>query len=77
MASVHDNTLFKVPKELATYETHRDLACIMEHPRVKLSVPLRTAGGYSDKNWLAASKMEDKIPYEEIQAQWTNLKEFA
>ncbi len=74
VASVHDNTLFKIPKELATYETHRDLACIMEHPRVTLSVPLRTAGGYSDKNWLEASNAEDMIPYDEIQQRWPYLK---
>lgn len=69
-ASVHDNTVFFVPKELATYQTRLEIAAVMENPAIKLDVPIRTAGGYSEKNWLDAATKEDKIPREEIEAEW-------
>lgn len=75
-ASVHDNTLFSVPKEGANFQTRAELSAILENPRIRLKVPVRTAGGYSSKSWLDASKQEGSIPVETIAECWKGLKEY-
>jgi len=55
-ASVHDETLFNVPKELSHDLTVlRDIRDTLEDTEVKFSVPIRISCGRSDTNWKIAS----------------------
>lgn len=57
MASVHDDTVFRMPKEVfEDPRTLRDLVGCLESPHFPLRVPVRVAVGVSDKNWKLASK---------------------
>ncbi len=55
-ASVHDETLFNVPKEVSTDMTVlRNIRDSLEDTTIKFDVPIRTSCGRSDKNWQIAS----------------------
>lgn len=57
IASVHDETLFEMPHEIAQdTQVIRDLVHIMEHPSAELRIPIRCAVGLSKDTWVAAAK---------------------
>lgn len=64
VASVHDETLFTAPTEVANDpRTVRDLAYVLENPACKLRVPIKCSAGVSDKNWYEASHSSSSVYY--------------
>ncbi len=74
IASVHDETLFIAPHDVANDpRTLRDLAAILEHPTVTLRVPIKCAAGVSARNWKEAAGSAKKVEYDLADAdelQW-------
>ena len=61
-ASVHDETLANVPKEVsADLMTLKKMSEIFEDTQVKFRVPIRVSCGKSDKNWAEASSDKNEI----------------
>lgn len=61
---IHDEFLFEGPTELINDpRTVRDIIDILEHPRIKLRVPVRCSYGLSDKDWYSAGLAEAKLHY--------------
>jgi len=61
-ASVHDETLFNVPKSISgDMSILRSIRDSLEDTTVKFKVPIRTSCGRSDKNWQIASGDAGKI----------------
>jgi DNA polymerase-1 len=61
---VHDETLLQAPIEIA-YDprTILDLVLLLEHPPIKLRVPIRCACGISVNNWNEASSDDMQQPF--------------
>jgi DNA polymerase-1 len=55
VASVHDETLFEAPTEIAENpDVIRDLVNLMEHPAIEIRVPVRCSVGASKLHWREA-----------------------
>jgi DNA polymerase I-like protein with 3'-5' exonuclease and polymerase domains len=64
VASVHDETLFHIPRELMTdQEAIYYMSREMENGVVKHRIPMRVAVGLSNKNWCEASKSAKPLKY--------------
>lgn len=75
VAIVHDEILFHGPKSVVSSEDFlRSCLLTMETPTptIPLRVPVRCSYGYSDKNWLEASKVEAKYPL--AKSDWITVK---
>jgi DNA polymerase-1 len=63
IASVHDETLFIAPIEVANdVSVLVKMAKILEDTRVKFRVPIKISCGTSDKNWKIASSDDGDVP---------------
>jgi len=65
VANVHDATLFYGPIEvMKDPRVHAAIGYILEHPQIKLRVPLRVSMGYSEKNWAEADENSKALQYD-------------
>lgn len=61
-ASVHDETLTNIPKEISRDPAVlSEIGRIVEHPSVEFRVPIRTSCGVSSNNWAEASSDAGKV----------------
>lgn len=61
-ASVHDETLTNIPKEIShDPAVLSEIGRIIEHPSIEFRVPIRTSCGVSSNNWAEASSDAGKV----------------